>query len=342
MRRPRYFVPIAIFAALLVCSTVGIAAQESEGPEQDHALNNLVHPDGYETLPLGELGRVETRGSGPVDLVLVVGNGFGTEAYRDFLADHRDAFTIHMVTMPGNEGTPAPPMPPEGTSYAEATWTHAAADGLARLIAEQGLEDPIVLGHYYQGGHAAFRMAVRYPDRIGGAIVVGSEATRLPASEDDRPLALEQRARNVDERIAPEVWKSVTRQGWKENNLPPEIFTRDEAAARRLWEDSNEEPMPVMIRYLAEFFATDLRPRFSEVGAPTLVVAPGFSEDFLEGRERYRRFYHESWEGAEETNELIEVETVPETRVFVWRDRPEVFDRLLDGFVERVGGRPGS
>lgn len=310
--------------------------QQGTGVDQDSSLNNLVHPEDYETAPPGEPGRVEVRGSGPVDLVLVAGDGFGADAYRDFVADHRDDFTVHLVTLPGNEGTPAPPMPPEGTSYGEATWTRAAVDGIAGMIEERGLEDPVVLGHFYQGGHVAFRLAVRRPELIGGAIVVGSEATRLPADEN-RPLAPERRVRNVDERLAPRVWKTVTREGWRDNSFPPGIFTRDEAAARRLWEDSSDEPLPVMVRYLAEFFAADLRPLFPEVGAPTLVVRPGFSEAFLEGRRRYLRYFHESWEGAEEANERIEVETVPRARLFVWRDRPEAFGRLLRDFVDRLG-----
>ena len=188
----------------------------------------------------------------------------------------------------------------------------------------------------------AFRAAVRHPGRVGGLIVVGAEAARVLPAEEDRPQALDERARNVDERLAPEIWKTVTRKGWKDNSFPAEAYSRDTAAARRLRKDANDDPMSVLIRYLAEFLASELRPLFPEVEVPTLVVRPGFSEESLELRQMYLRFFHESWDGAEEANDLIEVETVPESRVFVWRDRPEAFDRLLDGFVERVGGVTGS
>lgn len=167
MRPTRSFVTLSLLALLLGWPGGGAYAQEAEGPEQDPALNNLVHPEGYETAPPGELGRVETRGSGPVELVLVAGTGLGVDAYGRFVADHRDDFTIHLVTLPGYEGTPAPPMPPEKTSYGEATWIRGAADGITEMIEERGLEDPVVLGHFYPGGRWPSGRRSAIPDVSG-------------------------------------------------------------------------------------------------------------------------------------------------------------------------------
>ena len=155
MRPTRSFVTLSLLALLLGWPGGGAYAQEAEGPEQDPALNNLVHPEGYETAPPGELGRVETRGSGPGELVLVAGTGLGVDAYGRFVAEHR------------YEGTPAPPMPPEGTSYGEATWIRGAADGIAEVIEERGLEDPVVLGHFYPGGRWPSGRRSAIPDVSG-------------------------------------------------------------------------------------------------------------------------------------------------------------------------------
>lgn len=45
--------------------------------DQDSSINNLIHPEGYETCTLGELGRVTKVGNGPVDMILVAGAGLG-------------------------------------------------------------------------------------------------------------------------------------------------------------------------------------------------------------------------------------------------------------------------
>src|SRR5262245_43210623 len=84
---------------------------------QDSTLHHLVHAPGYVTAPLGTLGAVVERGHGPIDMILVCGFGLGASVFEGFM--HRNAARYHMyaVTLPGFEGTPAPPMPPPGTSY---------------------------------------------------------------------------------------------------------------------------------------------------------------------------------------------------------------------------------
>src|SRR5688500_15672526 len=94
--------------------------------EQDSTLNNLVHAAGYRAAELGTIGAVVKRGSGPIDVLLIPGWGFGAEVFDSFMRENASRYRMVAVTLPGFGGTAAPPMPSVGASYAEATWTRAA------------------------------------------------------------------------------------------------------------------------------------------------------------------------------------------------------------------------
>ena len=125
-----------LLLALALCPVV--LAQQAPAPQnpapQDPKLDNLVHEAGYKTAELGALGAVVERGNGPLDMVLISGFGVGASAFEGFM--QRNAARYHMlaITLPGFEGTQAPPMPPAGTSYGAQSWTRAAVEGVVRQI----------------------------------------------------------------------------------------------------------------------------------------------------------------------------------------------------------------
>ena len=84
-------------------------AQQS--PPQDSTLNNLVHAADYKTSAPGTLGAVVERGKGPIDMVLVSGFGLGASAFDGFMKRNTSRYHMLAVTLPGFEGSAAPPMP---------------------------------------------------------------------------------------------------------------------------------------------------------------------------------------------------------------------------------------
>src|SRR5437868_1993917 len=97
--------------ALLMLVAVPVVAQAPALPAlQDSTLDNLVHAKDYVTAAPGTLGAVVERGKGPIDMVLVSGFGNGASVFDGFM--NRNASRYHMVavTLPGFEGTAAPPM----------------------------------------------------------------------------------------------------------------------------------------------------------------------------------------------------------------------------------------
>ena len=131
-----------LLGAALLAGASGPAAQQTikARMEQDPGLNNLVHPEGYHTAEPGTLGGVIRRGAGAVDMMLIAGAGFSGEVFEGFMQANAERYRMLAVTLPGFGGTPAPPMPPEKTSYGELSWIRGAQEAVVRLIEEEKLD----------------------------------------------------------------------------------------------------------------------------------------------------------------------------------------------------------
>jgi pimeloyl-ACP methyl ester carboxylesterase len=308
--------------------------------EQDPGLNNLVHAEGYETGPPDAFGHVEKRGTGPVPMVLVPGGGFGWEVFESFMKRHEAEYTMYAVSLAGMGHTPAPPMPPEGTSYGEQTWIRGAIRALLALIENERLDRPLLVVHFLEGSHIGLRMAIDHPDRIRGAVLVSGSAKFVQPGRD---FTREERIRFMDERMAPTWFKTVTLRTWNDNNFPPSSYSRDPELGARLFAQVSDLPLPVVIRYLLEFHAADLAMEFADIKAPLLLLSPGFPEAMLtdEATKWLPYFFVDGWKGVEQ-NPLVERVILDDARILAWLDQPERVDREIDRFLGAVSSREPS
>jgi pimeloyl-ACP methyl ester carboxylesterase len=324
-----------LVAALLTLDVTTLRAQSGVF-EQDSTLDNLRHAPGYETAPLGTLGQIVRRGSGPTDVVIIAGWGFGAEDFERFMQENVSRYRMVAVTLPGFVGTAAPPMPPAGTSYGDATWTRAAEDAVARVIEGDGLRKPIVVGHFIVGTQIALRLALDRPDLVGGVVVVGGEPMRfLPSRRDSTgktPMPREERVSGMDTFMGPRWFKTVTKKTWIANNYAQPQYARDSVRAAELWRKSSDVPLPVMIRYLCEYYAMDLRDEFPQLGVETRVLVPEFSPEILaDPRQSYvKQLFWDSWENVRGTTPRVRIRRVPDSRIFVTDDRPDVVREAID------------
>jgi pimeloyl-ACP methyl ester carboxylesterase len=325
----------SLATALLALGATTLHAQSAVF-EQDSTLDNLRHAPGYATAPLGTLGQVVRRGSGPIDVVIIAGWGFGAEDFERFMQDNVSRYRMVAVTLPGFAGTAAPPMPPAGTSYAEATWTRAAEDAIVRVIEGDGLRKPVVVGHFIVGTQLALRLALDRPDLVGGVVVVGGEPMRFLQSRRDStgktPMSREERVSGMDNFMGPRWFKTVTKKTWNANNYTQPQYARDSTRAAELWKESSDVPLPVMIRYLCEYYAMDLRDEFPRLALETRVLVPGFSPEILADPKQswVKQLFIDSWEKVRGTNPRIGIRLVPDSRVFVTDDRPDVVRDAID------------
>src|SRR5215831_3518069 len=329
-----------MIAALLGCLLVHEPALAQPAALQDSTLNNLVHAPGYVTAPLGTLGAVVEKGRGPVDMVLVSGFGLGASAFEGFMERNAARYHMYAVTLPGFEGSPAPPMPPPGTSYGEQTWTRAAADAIVRLIQERGLRRPVIVGHSLNGSQVAMRVAVEHPGLVRSLILLAGTPRYEPVATTrfwPKNLTLEQKVKAVDLYSAPRWFKTVTRQTWVKNNFKATDYSVDSVRGRVFANRANDPPLPILIRYLCEFHASDLWPELDRLKSPLLLIEPHFTANLRADTTRsyLSGYFEEPWRGRLEGRPQTETVVVDSAAVLVMEDQPAIVDHRVAEFVKR-------
>ncbi len=290
----------------------------SERHRQDPEHNNLEHPEGYMTAPLGSLGQVVVRGQGEIPVVLVAGLGFGWRVFEGLIEAHQDEYRFYAVSLAGYGGSSAPPMPGTGTSFGERTWLAGAQQGVAAIIDREGLDRPIVVAFYSDAANVVTHLALDSPERVGGLLIM-SAAARFPI-----PGANGSRGANLD-RFAEQWFKTVTEIMWPSGMFPPEVYANETDVAEKAWWEVLEPSLPISIRYTVETWADDLVPRLSDLAPPVTILSPGFDEEFMAGTngELMRSRFYAGWEEGIEAGARIDHRIVPGARFLIWEDQPE-------------------
>lgn len=313
---------IQIFLFLLYGSCVFAQAQSNK---PDTTINNLVHTPGYKTSELGTIPQFVKAGKGKQTLILIPGLGFDASVFKDFMDANKNNYTMYAVTIPGFGKTQAPPMPAAGTSYGEQTWNKGALEGLVKLIKKENLNKPIIVGHFVQGVQLAVRMAVNYPEKVGGLILMGGPAKFIAAMggkildyPEDKMIKL------TDNYTGPKWFLHMEKKDYDAGNFLPEIYSLNSAIGKSLWKKSAEVVMPVAVRYSSEYFASDVRADFEKIKCPVLVLRALFNETVLDATVNVylKPQFIDSWDDAKTTNPLITIKDIKDAACFVWKDKP--------------------
>lgn len=324
--------------AMLALLLVSAQAQQRR-LDQDPKLNNLVHPAGYTTCALGELGRVKKVGTGPRDMILIAGSGFGGDVFDSFMHKREDRYTMYAVTLPGSGGTAAPPMPSEGVSYSEQTWIRGAQIGIEKLVEGEKLKRPVLVAHWTSATEVALLTAIDNPTTFAAVVIISGVAKDIMAEKRlGRAETPRERAMRIDLGLAPHWFKTVTRDTWDDNNYYPHDYARHPVRALQLWRQAAEPTLPIWVRYLCEAWALDITVDLPKLKVPTLVLKPGFGKDFYfePGRDYMRAKCHDSWDGVEKLSDKITIQTIEDSRVFIMDDQPEKLDEAIERFLREV------
>jgi pimeloyl-ACP methyl ester carboxylesterase len=330
---------LGVAAILLLTASPALAQPAAM---QDSTLDNLVHASDYVTSAPGTLGAIVERGKGPVDMVLVSGFGVGASAFEGFMRRNADRYHMLAVTLPGFENTPAPPMPAAGTSFGEQTWTRSAIEAITRLIHERKLRRPVLVGHFINGTQVAMRVALEHPESVR-AVVLLAGTPRFEPSKPSRfwpqKLTLEQKVKATDQYSAPRWFKTVTRDTWVKGNFVAGDYSVDSTLGRRFADRANEPPLPVLVRYLCEFHASDLWPDLERLKTPLLVIRPGFTEALRADTTRsyLQGYFEEPWRERLEERPRLETLLVNDAGILVMEDQAAIVDRTIAEFLKHAG-----
>lgn len=338
-----------VCAALLLFLS---GARPPQAAAQDPSLDNLVHDAGYATAEPRTLGAVVERGEGPLDMVLVSGFGVGASAFEGFLQRNSARYRMLALTLPGFEGSAAPPMPAPGTSYGAQSWTNDAVEAVARLIRERGLERPILVGHYVNGTQVAARVALEHPELARALVLLAGTPRYEPVESTPywpRGMTLAQKVVAVDGSYAPRWFKTVTRQTWVAGNFVAGDYSLDAARGKRFADLANSPPLPVLIRWLCEYHASDLGPELARLTQPLLLIQPAFTAEIRadEKRAYLPAFFDEPWKGVLDGRPHTRRLDLEGAGILLMDDEPAEVDRAIAEFVEHeasadvppVGGR---
>lgn len=306
---------------------------------QDSTLNNLIDPAGYRTGELGTLAEVRQTGMGPQSMILIPGLGFGAEIFDDFMARHASEFRMYAVTLPGFGGSAAPPSPAESVSFGDQIWTNGALSAIESLIEREGIQNPILVGHWMTGTQLALRLAMKHPENTRAVVILSGSARFVPTDTTRMPfqMPLDKRVAGVDRYMAPLWFKTVTRETWDDNNFLPSDYAVNPILGLRLWRWAAEPELHVWVRYLCEFYAQDISLELDQVTVPTLILKPGLEGNFFDPGQNYMLgFCHQSWERGSALGPRMEMQTVPNTRACMWFDQPEDVDRRMGDFLKTL------
>jgi pimeloyl-ACP methyl ester carboxylesterase len=326
--------------AVTLCLTARTAfAQQGEAP-QDPGIDNLVHESGHETAEPGVLGAVVERGKGPIDMVLISGFGLGASAFDGFMQRNAKRYHMLAITLPGFEGSAAPPMPPPGTSHGDQTWTRAAAAAVVRLIKERRLRRPVLVGHFINGTQVAARVAIDPSVRARGLVLLAGSPRYEPLEATPywpKGLPLEKKVAMVDSGLAPRWFKTVTRTTWVSNNLLATDYSLDEARGKAFADRANAPPLPVLIRYLCEFHASNVAPELAQRALPILIIQPLFTEALrLDAKRSYLvSYFKQPWQGVFDDRASVTVSFLDDAGILLMDDKPGEVDRRIAEFLKK-------
>ncbi|MBL7847951.1 MAG: alpha/beta hydrolase [Cyclobacteriaceae bacterium] len=326
----------------LSCLLIGLAhlGGNAQAPAFPDSINNLVLPVRYPTAGTGAIPHFTKAGKGKITLILIPGLGFDETVFRDFQSANKKQYTTYAVTIPGFGRTQAPRMPPPGTSYGERTWMNSLIEGLEKLIREQKIKNPVLVGHFALGAQVAMLYALKYPNQVKGLICIGAPGKFIPI-QNGKPMlySAENRVKGVDQ-FSAKFFQKMTKQYWDNGNYLPDIYSMDSVAGKSYWKQVAETPMPVIVRYLLEYQTCDILTELSMLNVPIMILRPGFRPDLLDTPENPNTNYIkpqfiESWEMLR-TNPKVQIVDIPRSGSFTWHDKPQETDAAIKGFLGKV------
>ncbi len=287
--------------------------------EIDLSRNNFRFPLDYETLADNRPPLITKKGHGRETLILIPGAYSGKDTFDAFIAGNQSLYKFYIVTPPGLNGTPARPLPSETTSYGEFTWTRGLGRDVHELISREKLSKPVIVAHGFPGSLVAEELAIQHPDALGGVIEIASMPVLFFPSPKDpsrkTPATPEERIETVNEGWAEKWFKYVTSETWESNNYIAEMFANDLYRAEQVRQQVEADPLPVKIRYLSEFMASDHSAELASLKVPLLALRPGFNEKFLAdpANSWYKTSFQDAWD-AFSKNQRIQLMTIPNAR----------------------------
>ena len=303
------------------------------------------------TTPPGQLGHIEKVGRGPIPMILIPDLGSDWTIYKSFMERNAGRYTMYAVTAPGFGGTPTPPRP-ESYAAIATPWLDNAELAIIKLIEKNKLDKPLVVG-VLTGGHLAARLALDYPDKIRGAVLLDSRSyvPYRSLSFPDKPVSLEERrnilttrptAMGILQDLSPQVMLSREASEQLVKNMSPQqrqslLYSNlhDIERGRALFINNTYNTDSRTFRYNIELNGVDLSEDMKKLKAPLLSIV-ALHDDNSPGQ---------GGVSPSQWNEIklrfpqipLTVVKFEGTRGYIFEEAPKEFDKAIEAFL---AGKP--
>lgn len=283
------------------------------------------------------LAHVETRGTGPVHIVLIPEIGFDWRVFDAFMTRNADRYTMYAVTLPGFGGSPPPAV--DGTWENEG-WLKNSEAAVLQFIKEKQLQKPYIAGHVL-GGHIAMRLAIHHPDLLAGVISIdGAPALSLGDPNKPEGVTREDRLGIARDYLEPQFQKTDIRE--MRTNAMASMVT-DKARAAELLDNCKDVPSETLVRYTLESVASDMLPEMKSLKTPVLIVA-AIPDDAAIPDPAALEVMRDGWRALVKNAPAAKLVFFENTRRFVMDDAPKELDAAFAAFIDNkeVAGKPRS
>lgn len=319
--------------------TISITQSYSQTNGHKSSINNLLHIKGYKPSVLGDIPAYTKSGNGTQAMILIPGLGFDASVFTDFIEANKNKYRIYTITIPGFGATMAPPMPDSTVSYGDQTWSKGVIQGVLKLMIKEKIYKPVLVGHFTLGTQLALRIALDYPDSISGVIVLGGQA-KFISVQDGKVLdyPLKSLIKATDLYTGPVMFKTKPEADWDQGNYLPEIYSLNKKIGKKLWNDVAAVPVPVMVRYLCEYMASDIKAELLNIKCPVIILRPSFTKPILGApiNNYVKPQFIDTWENLTDSNNLIQIENISNSASFVWKDQKEKTYSTIDKFITSI------
>jgi pimeloyl-ACP methyl ester carboxylesterase len=316
---------------------------------------SLPEPRG---APSGSYLHVESRGHGPIQLLLISDLGIdGLKLYDSFVQRRGAAYTMRIVTLPF--AGRARPLPwPEKLDHARRPWVSQIERELLTLVDQPHMKGVTIVGTA-AGGYFAARLALLRPKQVRSVVLVNAlvNVSMRAVNEPDAPAPMTQRLLFMKSvaptpqlfPVAPLPPPEVLRRLIADQNSSHPTarnwmaFAVKDAAVSRAWTfDALTGGFFVpSLEYRWELTTTDLTEEMKELAVPLLVLGSWHDEGSPAGNTPTIS----QWEELKLLYPKIplNVAAFDDTRHYISADAPEEFDLAIADFLagRRVHGKTG-
>lgn len=244
-------------------------------------------------------------GSGKQTLVLLHGWGGSWGSWTPIIDKLKTKFTVYALDLPGF-----------GLSNITRPYTtRDYADSLVSFFAKNAINKPVVIGHSF-GGQIACRLAIDYPENLGGLILVDAAIVR----NNHIPVLLNIAVAELGKRI---ITKTPLKHFYRQLRNHYYRLRRMETSDYHRIEDN-----PPLSQTLSQIMRENLLPVCYKITVPTLLIWGEKDPTELTPVKHAREIHH-----IIKNSKLV---VIPEAGHFSYLDAPDRFVAEVTNFANKL------